>query len=211
MGRKVSGTPAHEATAVETARLAPDLDDIVGGIGPKIRELRLGLGLSLQQLASQSSVSAAAIHKLERSDMVPTITTLLKLSAALDRPVSYFIDESSEALDVATLTPADQRPPLDTPVEGLVLEAISGPATRFRVRGSMATIAPGATSVDHAQTRAGEQLLMVLEGTLVVEVQGHVHTVEKGGALHFPTDRPHHWTNPGRTPASVLWVSLSDR
>src|SRR5687768_4744580 len=50
-------------------------EPIVGAIGPKVRDLRQGLGLSLQQLAQRSGVSAAAIHKVERGDMVPTITT----------------------------------------------------------------------------------------------------------------------------------------
>ncbi|MGH9003030.1 MAG: helix-turn-helix domain-containing protein, partial [Acidimicrobiia bacterium] len=61
-----------------TVRGVPgSLNEIVTSIGPKLRELRLQRGLSLQQLADRADVSAAAIHKIERSGMVPTITTLL--------------------------------------------------------------------------------------------------------------------------------------
>ena len=65
------------------------VDEVVSSIGPKVKELRNMRGYSLQQLSDRSEVSPAAIHKVEQGNMVPTITTLLKLAAALDRPVSY--------------------------------------------------------------------------------------------------------------------------
>ena len=37
----------------------------------------------MQQLGERSDISAAAIHKIERNGMVPTITTLMKLAVAL--------------------------------------------------------------------------------------------------------------------------------
>lgn len=66
--------------------MTEELTRIVSGIGPKLRGLRKQAGLSLQQLAVRSDVSAAAIHKIELSGMVPTITTLLKLAGALGVP-----------------------------------------------------------------------------------------------------------------------------
>ena len=57
-----------------------------------MKRLRQEQRLSLQQLAVKAEVSAAAIHKIERNDMVPTITTLLKIATALDRPVTYFVE-----------------------------------------------------------------------------------------------------------------------
>ena len=61
------------------------MHDAVASIGPRIRQLRQQKKMSLQQLAERSDVSAAAIHKIERNTMVPTITTLMKLSSALNR------------------------------------------------------------------------------------------------------------------------------
>ncbi|MGH9265451.1 MAG: helix-turn-helix domain-containing protein, partial [Acidimicrobiales bacterium] len=72
------------------------VDRIVSSIGPRLRELRIQHSLSLQQLAEKAGVSAAAIHKIERNGMVPTITTLLKLADAFDRPVAHFVDEEAE-------------------------------------------------------------------------------------------------------------------
>src|SRR2546430_1305477 len=68
-------------------------EDVIASIGPKIRQLRRQKNLSLQQLAERSGLSAAAIHKIEHNGMVPTITTLMKLAAALNRSVAYYVDE----------------------------------------------------------------------------------------------------------------------
>ena len=79
------------------SRADDDLETIVAGIGPKIRFLRQQRNLSLQQLADRSGVSPAAIHKIERNGMVPTITTLMKLAGALNRSVGFLVDEEDES------------------------------------------------------------------------------------------------------------------
>ena len=60
--------PAAAEPLQESAPPPPTAEDelgrIIGSLGPKIRELRQQKGLSLQQLAERSDVSAAAIHKL---------------------------------------------------------------------------------------------------------------------------------------------------
>ncbi len=183
------------------------LDRIVSSIGPKLRELRLRRALSLQQLAALADVSAAAIHKIERSGMVPTITTLLKLAGALNRPVGYFVDEDAEATGPAVFIPAGDRRAVFTSRRGIELEGISGPY-RFFLAGAMARVEPGASSGAKPMEHPGEELVLVLEGTLEFEVDGRQYRLEKGDAVHFRTDRPHRWRNPGRRQAQAVWMAL---
>jgi transcriptional regulator with XRE-family HTH domain len=183
-------------------------EPIVGAIGPKVRELRQQLGLSLQQLASRAHVSAAAIHKVEHNDMVPTITTLLKLAAALGRPIGHFVDAAPSQAQVATHTPATGRPMLPAPAPGVELASIGGSPERFRAAAEVATLAPGAESSTEVAPHPGEELLLVLEGTLAVEVAGERYTLRRGDALHYPTDHRYRWSNPGRRPARLVRYSL---
>ena len=69
------------------------VNQIISKVGQKVSNLRRAQGYSLQQLAARSDVSAPAIHKIERSGMVPTITTLLKICAALGVPANHFFQE----------------------------------------------------------------------------------------------------------------------
>jgi len=184
------------------------LAQIVSSIGPKLRELRVQRGLSLQQLADRSDVSAAAIHKIERSGMVPTITTLLKIAAALNRPVSYFVNEDQTENRPVAFTPADTRRPVFTAHQGIELAGISGPYGRFFMAGAVSEIEAGANSGHRPMEHAGEELILVVDGVFEVDVDGERFTLGTGDALHFRTDRPHRWRNPGATPTKAIWLAL---
>jgi transcriptional regulator with XRE-family HTH domain len=194
--------------ASQKSESAGELDQIVSSIGPKLRELRLQQGLSLQQLAERSDVSAAAIHKIERNGMVPTITTLLKLAAAFDRPVGYFIDEDAEQTGPVIFTAAEARGSVFTSHRGIDLSGISGPYGRFYLAGAVATVDPGASSGLNPMEHAGEELVFVLDGVLEFDVEDQQFRLEKGDALHFRTDRRHWWRNPGKQPVHAVWMAL---
>lgn len=184
------------------------MDDIIASIGPKVRDLRQQKGLSLQQLAERSGVSAAAIHKIERNGMVPTITTLMKLAGALNRSVASFIEEDEKEDRPAVLIRAAQRKPVFTSKGGLDLRGVSGPYGRFFMAGAAATVEPGADSGPKPMEHPGEELVYVLSGTLCFEVAGEEYVVRRGDALHFRTDRPHRWRNPRAEPARAIWMAL---
>src|SRR4029079_15470311 len=94
--------------------MTDDVTTIFAGIGPKVRRLRKEAGLSLQQLAEISRVSAEAIHKIEQSGMTPTITTLLKVGGVLERPVSYLVDEEEVTTVPTAYTPESEQVPILT-------------------------------------------------------------------------------------------------
>ncbi|HVL85423.1 MAG TPA: cupin domain-containing protein [Pseudonocardia sp.] len=187
-------------------------ESVVLAIGPKLRDARQHLGLSLQQLAGRSEVSAAAIHKVERGDMVPTITTLLKLAAALGAPITHFVGDGDPAAPVAVHVPADARqaPPATwaPAARGVAASGVAAPTELLRAGGVLAEVEPGGASGDTRPLRAGEEVVHVLDGTLVVEVAGVRHVVRAGDTLHYPTDRPHEWHNPGPAAARAIWFTV---
>ena len=122
-----------------SVRIEEHVDGIVSSIGPKVKKLRQEQRLSLQQLAIKAEVSAAAIHKIERNDMVPTITTLLKIATALDRAVTYFVEDEGYHEPVA-FTPAEDRPEVFTPHEGLTLKGRSNLRTKVNAASKLIKI-----------------------------------------------------------------------
>jgi transcriptional regulator with XRE-family HTH domain len=197
---------AHADDAAPAKR--DDLGQIVQSIGPKIRRLRQLKGLSLQQLGERSDISAAAIHKIERNGMVPTITTLMKLAVALNRPLSYFVDEDTNTDSPVVFIGAGERRPVFTSKAGLELNSITGPYGRFFLAGASASIEPQAHSGAKAMEHPGEELVHLLEGKLEFEIDGETFSLSPGDSLHFRTDRPHRWRNPGRRPAKAVWMAL---
>ncbi len=186
------------------------LDAVVGAIGGKVRQVRQQKGLSMQQLAERSGVSTAAIHKIEHSNMTPTITTLMKLAAALNRSVAFFVDEEDLG-QPAVFTAADDRRPVLTSKRGLELRGISGPYGQFLLAGAVAVLEPGADSGPQPMEHPGEELVHVLDGGIEITADDDVYVLRAGDSLHFRTDRPHRWRNVAPRATRAMWMAFRTR
>lgn len=207
-GGRASAAAPDVPASITGPQAAPELEEIVNLIGPKVAGLRKAQGLSLQQLATTSDVSAAAIHKIERSGMVPTITTLLKLASALGVPVSYFVQEQEPLPEPVHLTRADSRRNVYTPHQGLHLNSVSGSYRQFQAAAAVAVMEPGANSGDKLLRHPGEELVFVLSGEVTFLVGEQRVTLGPGDALHFSGEVPHEWTNASDEPADMVWIAL---
>jgi transcriptional regulator with XRE-family HTH domain len=198
-------------TAVEATRPPADVrqvNDIVSMVGRKVSDLRRAKGLSLQQLAAVSDVSPAAIHKIERSGMVPTITTLLKLATALGVSVSYFVEEDESPQEPVHFTHSSQRQRIYTPHKGLRLAGITGSYRQFQAAAAVARMDPGANSGEKLLNHPGEELVHVVAGEAVFRVNGREYNLKAGDSLQFNGNVPHHWENQSKKPADLIWVVL---
>lgn len=171
---------------------------VVDSIGPKVHALRRERGMTLQQLAHVADVSTAAVHKVERGDMVPTITTLLKIAAALGVPVRHFVEDTEAAPAALHARFADASGPV----------AVTSADERFRAAGTVSRVPTGDERA--GLRRPGETLLVVLEGRLDMEVGDERYTVGAGESLHFSTHLDHRSSNPGDVSAEVLWVTVPE-
>lgn len=199
-----TSSPADGDAPVE----ANTLDEVINGIGAKVRLMRTRKGHSLQQLAKLADVSAAAIHKIERNGMVPTITTLMKLAAALNRPVSYFISEDEEHDRPAVHTTPDNRRSILTSIPGLELKSISGAYGRFFLAGAYAEAQPASESGPGPTKHPGEELVYLLEGELCFEFEDQTVHLLPGESVHFRGDLMHRWHNPTDEVAKAVWLAL---
>ena len=182
-----------------------EIEQTVSGIGAKVAKARAERGWSLQQLARRSGLSPASIHKIEKSGMTPTITSLMKVAAALGKSVGYFIEES-DGLRPVTVVRHDERTRLHTSKDGLVLKNISGRYGPFFVAGAEAEVEPWADSGPVPMSHPGEELVILLEGRMEFDVDGECHEVEAGDSIHFRSVRPHSWRNPTEEPARAVWL-----
>lgn len=196
--------PASRAEDDGVPDPAPAWEVVVGAIGPRIRDLRHASGLSLQQLARRADVSAAAIHKVERTDMVPTITTLLKLATALNRPLSHFVADPVDVGPLAVVTRAGEGPALAA-LPGVRRSRIDGDPGRLH--GEVVEIEPGAAHEPGAVV--GEDVVVVLDGTLELTIGAEHHTLGGGDAVRYPTDHPVRWSNTGDSSARAVRVAAS--
>lgn len=190
-----------------TTNFVAAIEETVSEIGGKLAKARAERGWSLQQLASRAGLSPAAVHKIEKGGITPTIATLMKLAAALGKTVSYFIEES-DPLRPVTVVRADERATLYTSKRGLSLANISGRYGPFFVAGAEATLEPGADSGPDPMVHPGEELVLVLEGEMTFVIDDEVYDLVEGDSIHFRTTCRHAWSNPGDMPARAIWLAI---
>ena len=182
----------------------PQIELTVSEIGAKVARARSERGWSLAQLAQRSGLSAAAVHKIEKSGMTPTIASLMKIAAALGKSVAHFVDEP-ETPDVLVVR-GDARARVYTSKQGLDLRNLSGRYGSFAMAGAEAVVEPRADSGPTPMRHPGEELVIVLEGRMEFTVGGEAHDLGAGDSIHFRTVRPHSWRNPSREPARAIWL-----
>jgi transcriptional regulator with XRE-family HTH domain len=184
--------------------MLPDIERTVEALGPKVAAARAERGWSLAQLAQRSGLSPAAVHKIEKSGMTPTIASLMKIAAALGKSVAYFVEEPRTP--EVNVVRADERAQVYTSKQGLDLKNISGRYGPFKIAGAEATAGPFADSGPNPMNHPGEELVIVTDGELVFTVDGERFELETGDSIHFRTRLPHSWANPSDKPARAIWL-----
>src|SRR6201989_76050 len=184
-----------------------EIEQTVSNIGAKVAKARAERGWSLQQLAKRAGLSPASIHKIEKSGMTPTITSLMKVAAALGKSVGWFIEES-DGLRPVTVVRRDERTRLHTSKEGLVLNNISGRYGPFFVAGAEADVEPWADSGPQPMVHPGEELVLLVEGTMTFTIDAVPYELEEGDSIHFRTAYPHSCGNPPDRRARAIWLPI---
>jgi transcriptional regulator with XRE-family HTH domain len=204
----VDAMPSRTATARATAPAPlPEIERTVSEIGSKVAKARAERGWSLAQLAERAGLSTAAVHKIEKSGMTPTIASLMKVAAALGKSVGYFVEEV-EATRPVTVIRKDERSRLYTSKQGLELQNISGRYGPFWVAGAEAHLEPLADSGPEPMSHPGEELVLLLDGRMSFTIDGDSYELEPGDSIHFRTVRPHSWANPEDRPARAIWLAI---
>lgn len=72
-------------------------------IGSRIRDRRVEMGLSQEMLAERADLSPTYISHIERAEKKPSLSTLIRLTAALDVTVDYLLAGSQPADQTAFL------------------------------------------------------------------------------------------------------------
>lgn len=187
MAAALADAPAPKAQQEPPEDAVPGAEHALGlHIAERIREYRQQLGLSGSQLADASGLSKGMLSKLENGQVSPSLATLVRLSAALEVPVTAFFRGLDEERDVLFVKAG----------QGLEISHRGSRAGhRYQLLGSMRgpnkRMEPvlvtllARTEVFPLYQHPGTELLYVLSGMMEYAVGGADYTLEAGDALQF--------------------------
>lgn len=174
--------------------------------GGRIRDLRRKAGMTLQQLADQAGISVGFLSQVERDKATPSLGTLAGLAAALGVPLDHFIAAPRPADQI---TRAGERPTFALADSSLRYERLDTTLPGGTLSSLIIHIPVGYASEIMAHT--GEELIVVLDGTIRQTLGDAAMVLHPGDSLHFMGDTPHSFANIGPAPARLLWTGTSPR
>lgn len=169
-------------------------------IGERIRARRKAMGLTLQELANRSGLSAPFISQAERNLSVPSLWSLLALAKAMDVDISYFMTIPHSDAIVAR---ADQPRRIQAD-SSVVYHSLSSDFEGRRMDAMLIHIPPGYAF--RTDQRNGEIFRYVIKGELHA-IAGDVETVlGAGDSMHFDARLAHSIANRSDEPAILLYT-----
>ncbi|WP_438871373.1 helix-turn-helix domain-containing protein [Paractinoplanes lichenicola] len=170
-------------------------DDVLAGVGPRLRALRRSRDISLAALAAETGLTASTLSRLETGKLRPTLEQLLPLARAHGVPLDDL---------VAAPPTGDPRIHLK-PVRRSGLTVV--PLTR-RPGGVQAykVIYPpaGGTYPTELRTHDGYEWFYVLNGRIRFVLGDQEYELGPDEAAEFDTRIPHWLGSAGAQPAELL-------
>ncbi len=182
-------------------------------IADRMKAWRAEAGLTLQELADRSGVSASAIHKIENHQTVPTIRILLKVASGLGREPHQLFEVGEKLPNGVAVLRAEDRQTWASP-NGVDLEKVVGPIggaliDLWRIRHAAGTSSDMSNPEEPWRRHEGEVVILVETGQLTVGVGEDQWELGPGDTIHLNTLQPHRWANCSDEDVSLFIFSLS--
>lgn len=170
-------------------------------IGEKLKEMRIQLNLTQEELADRCELSKGFISQVERDLASPSIATLKDMLECLGSSLKeFFSDDHTERVAYA---PHDmfEKEENERKVTWLVPDA-----QKNSMEPILLELKPGARS-NELPPLEGEEFGYVLKGQITLHTGKRSYRVKKGGSFCLHPSAAHYLENTGASPACVLWVS----
>lgn len=151
-------------------------------IGQKVKEEREKRGWSLTELADNSGVSRAMIHKIERGESSPTAVLLARLSGSFDMTISQLLARTE--VQTGTLVRHESQPVWQDPETGYLRRHVS-PGKMPVDLVSIELPAKSAVPMPAISYLSRQQLIWVLEGKLTFEAGSSIYEMAAGDCLEL--------------------------
>lgn len=169
----------------EPGRAEPDQ------FGSAVRQRRLELGITLDQLAQSSGVSTAALSRLERGILSPSLRNALSIAKGLGCELTELIEQEN-----AEITRAGENLRFEDETTGIVRLALARPSPALELL-SYHVPSGAASPRFSAHTSGAREIFHIVSGRLEVHAGEQVMQLESGDTATVKGDCEHWFMNPG--------------
>ena len=160
-------------------------------IGKNIKALRLSQKLTLEAVANAAGITKGYLSKVENSDKAPPVSTLLVIAKALRVTMSQLLGEESAPVRCSVVK-KDERKLMarNGTVFGYSYETLAHHYPDKKMEPYILTI-PAESEERSIFQHDGEEMLLVIEGTMRFLHGDDEYIVETGDCIYFDASVPH--------------------
>ena len=178
-------------------------------LGNRLSSLRKRKNMTLDDLSTKSGVSKSILSQIERNFSNPTITTISRISDALDEKLSDFFlkieveEENSieSSRETPSITSKDGLCELNILGAGETVNWLQWYILEMKPKGVLDSVSHGPKTLEN---------LTVIEGQIEVSCGDSKEKLSKGDTFRFQSNRDHTIKNISKQKAQVLMVNYID-
>lgn len=170
-------------------------EDVLAGVGPRLRALRRARTVSLAALAAETGLTASTLSRLETGKLRPTLEQLLPLARAYGVPLDDLVAAPPTGDPRIHLRPVRRSGFTVVP-----LTRRPGGIQAYKVIYPPGGVSPGT----ERQTHDGYEWFYVLDGQVRLVLGDQEYQLGPGEAAEFDTRTPHRISSAGSRPAELL-------
>lgn len=184
-------------------------DEVCRVVGERVRELRLGLGLTMERLAEDAGLSIGMLSKIENGQTSPSLSSLTALANACEVPLTALFRGLDEEQD-AIVVPAGK---------GLEIAHQGGGRGRTyqdlgALRGPVRQIEPVLVTIERADEvfplfqHGGVEFIYMVEGVVEYGYGSKRYTLRRGDTMQLHGEVPHGPTRLIELPIQFLSLKI---
>ncbi|WP_018015119.1 helix-turn-helix domain-containing protein [Teredinibacter turnerae] len=177
-------------------------------LGERLQAVRKQHGLSQRELARRAEVTNSTLSMIEQGKVSPSVASLEKVLSAIPMTLQEFFSDTLEILP-PIYRAADFLSIRKDGTENLIMPLPE--AGHDGVYLSRQTYSPGSQISTEWMIRKGFVGGIVVEGELVLRLDGNEYQLSVGEGFHFSLHRSHSLANQSAHDCVVITVSFSDR
>ena len=182
-----------------------------------VARLRRNAGLEIEELAAASGLSVEHLAALESSGATPGLRALWALAHVFEVPFGILLSGAACTTTDFHLLRSGGTPVVDSG-SGFHTRPLTAAADPREPDVYEVTLAPGWVEVASSHAADTFEHIVVVRGTLGIEVAESGATLAVGDAVFFRADRPHTYRNPGVTESLLVltmvyagdWIATMD-
>lgn len=177
-------------------------------IGNRIKNLRTSQRITLSDLAKKTGLTTSFLSQLERDLVSPSVSSLEKISSALNTEVAYFFEEAKHKGLVFIKKGAGGKT-VDKE-RNVVSERLASGLLNIKMEPFIFTLRSGAELTKELIYPEGERFGMVLKGRIEISCNGEKTIFEEGDSIYcvYPAV-PQKVINIDQTEAKLLWIMFT--